>query len=351
MSTDGTPEMTSTFGNGVLFLDIDPGHPEFSAPGVISLAHVRTPILGSPFTNLILPGAVENSMLRMHYLGANTPQEAPAHYQKSVRDLLSLYGNYENLPLVINTSGYNTGSGISILLSAMRDMPLTDIVQIGAMRNDGVYELSQSSPMGQQRSLTQVPSQSHGAPLKSGVELREMQQQSYLHSLAVVNGRLVWDPLPTQTLREILSPAAEMVSEVFMVVVVGQELAPEHIVTALNESVVAFVSIKPGSPLHGLSNQGEKCNDEFGQEMRIARTPNGDLPYLVHGNKTANPLDPETTECIGLATITTAETPSKKLAIRSPVSLAHINAEIGKGYRVALVLARQHGLWSALRVS
>ena len=348
VSTDGTPEMMRAYGNGVLFLDIDPGQPEFTAPGIISLAYVRAPILGPSFTNLIVPGAMENVMLRMHYLGANTPLEAPSHYQTCVRDLLSLYRNYQDFPLVINTSGYNTGSGKAILLSAVKDMPLTDIIQIGAMRNDGVCDLSQASPGGQQRSLTQLPSQPHGAPLRSGVDLRQMQLQSYLHTLDVFNGSLVWDQLPVQTLRKILPPAAEVFSEVFMVVIVGQELAPEYIVTALNQSVAALVAIKPGSPLYSLSDKGENSVGDPGQEMRIAHTPDGQLPYLVQGNMTTNPLDPETTECIGLATVTAALAPTRKLRLRSPVSAAHLNAELRKGYRVALVLAPQHGLWSTL---
>lgn len=103
VSLDGASYTSRFFPSGVILLDIDPGQPEVAAPGIVYLAHLRTPLFGPPFTSLIVPGMTKNKMLRMHYLGAFAPRDAPSHYQNCVSDLLALYREYIGLPLVVNT--------------------------------------------------------------------------------------------------------------------------------------------------------------------------------------------------------------------------------------------------------
>jgi polynucleotide 5'-hydroxyl-kinase GRC3/NOL9 len=348
MDASGTIGATKAFPDGVILLDIDPGQPELAAPGTVYLAHIRAPLLGPSFTNLIVPGATENTMLRMHYLGANTPRESPSHYQRCVSDLLSLYRNYENIPLVINTCGWNSGSGKAVLLSAIRDVTLTNIVHIGDTRNTAVHDLMQSDVGGEQKALTQIPAQTTRTPLKSGRDLRQMQLQAYLHALGFANGRILWDQLPMAMCHHTLPAASDILSALFVVVVIGEDVAPEYILDVLDKSVAAVVVIKHDSPLHGISaGMGVKQND-LPDKVQIALTPDGQLPYLVHRDRMANALDPETTECIGLGLVTTVHSEKRQLLVKSPVLAAHIQAQIAEGCRIALVLARQQGLWSTV---
>ncbi|ERF74109.1 hypothetical protein EPUS_06378 [Endocarpon pusillum Z07020] len=334
MSIPGSTVPTKAFPDGVLFLDIDPGQPELSAPGIIYLAHVHVPLLGPSFTNLVIPDSTENIMLRMHYLGAYTPRESPSHYQDCVSDLLRLYRGYPNFPLIINTCGWNTGAGKHVLLSTVREIVLTDIIYIGDTRNATLQELMESDAGGEHKALTPLLAEANRTPLKSGKDFREMQLQAYLHALGVVNGRVLFDQIPLTTIRDGLPANAGVSYKLSMIVMLDQSVKPEYLVTAVDGSVAAIVVIKHGSPLYGLAAG--------------AHTPNGQVPYLVYGNKVANPLDPETTECIGLGYVTAPISEHRQLRIKSPVSAAHITSQAEKGYKIALVLAQQQGLWANL---
>lgn len=342
LNIHGTTVPTKAFPDGVLFLDIDPGQPELSAPGIIYLAHVHVPLLGPSFTNLVIPDSTGNIMLRMHYLGAYTPRESPSHYQDCVSDLLRLYRSYQNLPLIINTCGWNTASGNNVLLSAVREIILTDVIYIGDTRNATLQELMGSDAGGEHKALTPLPAEANRTPLKSGKDLREMQLQAYLHASGVINGRVLFDQIPLTTIRDGLPANAGVSYKLSMIVMLDQNVVPEYLVTAVDGSVAAIVVIKHGSPLYGLSA------GEGSTQATITHTPNGQVPYLVYGNKAANPLDPETTECIGLGYVTAPISEHRQLRIKSPVSAAHITSQAEKGYKIALVLAQQQGLWANL---
>jgi polynucleotide 5'-hydroxyl-kinase GRC3/NOL9 len=348
MKVRASSEVMKVFPDGVILLDIDPGQPELAAPGIIYLAHVRAPLLGPPFANLIVPDTTENAMLRMHYIGDCTPRESPSHYQKCVADLLSLYSHYESLPLIINTCGWNTGSGKTILHSAVRGMNLTDIIHIGESRDAYLHDLMQPDVGGEQKVLTQIPSQPNKTPLKSGKDFREMQLQSYLHASGVVKSRVMWDPLPATLSHDALPADSGVFNETFMIVMLDHEVKPEYILDALDESVAAIVAIKHDSPLHGVTAGIGEVENEHYTTMRIAHTLDSQLPYLVYGSDAVNPLDPATTECMGLALVTAVFPEKRKVRIKSPVSAAHVRAKVAKGCGIALVLARQQGLWSTM---
>ena len=348
INVNGTTVPTKAFPDGVLFLDIDPGQPELSAPGIIYLAHVHVPLLGPSFTNLVIPDSTENVMLRMHYLGAYTPRESPSHYQDCVSDLLQLYHGYRNLPLIINTCTWNTGSGKNVLLSALREIILTDIIYIGNTHNATVQELMESDAGGEHKALTPLSAEENRTPLKSGKDFREMQLQAYLHASGVVNGRVLFDQIPLPTIRDGLPANAGVSYKLSMIVMLDQSVVPEYLVTAVDGSVAAIVVIKHDSPLYGLSAGERSTQASMQGETHIMHTPNGQVPCLVYGNKAANPLDPETTECIGLGYVTAPISEHRQLRIKSPVSAAHITSQVEKGYKIALVLAQQQGLWATL---
>lgn len=336
------------FPHGVIFLDIDPGQPELAAPGIIYLAHVRAPLLGPSFANLAIPDMTTNVMLRMHYIGAYTPGESPSHYENCVADLLSLYRDYRSTPLIINTCGWNNGSGQTIISSALRGTVLTDIVDIREARNAPSHELIESDALGWQKVVSQIPSQPNRTPLKSGKDLREMQLQAYLHASGLFNGRILWDPLPVTMLRDRLPAGLDISNEIFMIVMLGHDLVPDYLADALEGSVVAIVLIKHDSSLYSVTTETEGTAYSNHRQMYIGQSSDGQLPYLVYDVKAGNPLDAGTTECLGLGLVSTVLSEKRQLNIKSPVSAAHIRVQVAKGYKVALVLARQQGLWPTL---
>ena len=348
MNVNAAAGVVKAFPDGVILLDIDPGQPELAAPGSIYIAHLRAPLLGPPFANMVLPESPENVVLRMHYIGAYTPRESPSHYQRCVSDLLSLHRDYATVPLIINTCGWNTGSGKSLLLSAVQSVSLTDIIHVGDTQNAPFHDLMQPGVGEEQINLSQIPSQPNRTPLKSSRDLRDMQLQVYMHASGIFSGRILWDQLPVTISRGSLPGALDISKELFMIVVLGQDIVPEYISEALNGSVTAIVVIKHDSPLHGLLDGLGERRTNVHAGMRVAYTADSQLPYLEYRNMAGNPLDPETTECIGLGLVTVVPPEDKQLCIKSPVSAAHIKAEIAKGYRIAFVLAQQQGLWSTL---
>jgi polynucleotide 5'-hydroxyl-kinase GRC3/NOL9 len=336
------------FPDGVIFLDIDPGQPELAAPSIIYLAHMRAPLFGPAFANLIIPGLTNNVMLRMHYLGAHTPRECPSHYQSCVSDLLSLYCDYGNLPLVVNTCGWITGSGKAALLSAVQGMALTDLIHIGDTRNAALQEIMKSNDGGDDKVLTRIQSQQHRIAPRSARDLREMQLQVYLHASSVVQGRVLCDLLPLTTLQDSLPTKSGASIGLSMIVMLDQDVRPEYLIEAVDGAVAAIVAIKQDSPLYGVSTEITRIQTSFHAGMHILSTPNGQVPHLVYGAKAANPLDPQTTECIGLGYVALVESQGRQLRVRSPVSAAQIEAEVARGYKIALVVAQQQGLWASL---
>lgn len=341
--------LTKAFPNGIIFLDIDPGQPELAAPGIIYLAHVGVPLLGPSFTNLLIPDTKENVMLRMHYIAAYTPRESPSHYQNCVSDLLSLYRNhYESFPLIINSCGWDTGSGKAILSSALQGIDLTDYMHFGVIGNELENHFMQPHVEGEKKAIYPLPSQPNKTPLKSGRDCRKMQLQAYLHASGVVNGRVLWDPFPITMLRDIMSTDLSMSEEVSMIIMLDKAVVAAHIADALPGSVAAIVVIKHDSPLHGLVAANGETQDSLQDGMQIALSPDSQIPYLDYGDKVANPLDPKSTECLGLGVVTAVLAEERQLRIKSPVSASHIQIQLALGRRIALVLARQQGVWTTM---
>src|SRR6201999_1736614 len=53
-------------GGNILYLDLDPGQPEFSPSGQISLVEVAAPMLGPPFTHPAWSRAKDFRVVRSH---------------------------------------------------------------------------------------------------------------------------------------------------------------------------------------------------------------------------------------------------------------------------------------------
>ncbi|KAK9455349.1 hypothetical protein V1511DRAFT_517110 [Dipodascopsis uninucleata] len=99
--------------NHVVYLDIDPGQPEFGQPGNISVRLVDRFILGPPFSH-----AINDEHTFSLSFGHVTPRDEPDEYLKCVFSLISHYEkNFksQNYPLVVNTVGWTKGQGVDIL--------------------------------------------------------------------------------------------------------------------------------------------------------------------------------------------------------------------------------------------
>lgn len=110
----------------VIYLDCDPGQTEFSPPGTVSLSKVTLPLLGPPFTHVQAPE-------KTYFLGDVTPAAYPDSYSKAILSLVEFKDqHYANIPLVVNTMGWVSGIGLSLLVDVIRWVVPTDLVQLVA---------------------------------------------------------------------------------------------------------------------------------------------------------------------------------------------------------------------------
>lgn len=227
-------------------------------------------------------------------------------------------------------------------------MNLTDVICVGDARNMPLDQLLQSDNGGSYRFLTKLPSPPEQPPLMEGRCLRAMQLQAYLHVSKVVSDRVSWGRFPLKVMRGYPLAEAGLTAENFMVVLLNQDVKAEYVVDALSDSVAAIVIIKRDSPLHGLSTGTRQRRARAQTGMHIEHTPDGHLPYLVFEEQGSYPLDPKTTECIGLGLVTVEPGEQGQLRIKSPVSAEHIKEELERGYHIALVLSQQLGTFATL---
>ncbi|KMU90302.1 GRC3 [Coccidioides immitis H538.4] len=118
--------------DGVAYIDLDPGQPEFSPPGEVYLAHLRRPVLGPSFSHPVLVSPYDGSIVKSHHIGATSPKDDPNHYVLCVMDLLNRYRvllqSYPQCPAVINYPGWIFGQGLEIATWFIRSLDLSDVV-------------------------------------------------------------------------------------------------------------------------------------------------------------------------------------------------------------------------------
>lgn len=113
----------------VAVLDLDPGQTEFTPPGTLALKTIQsTPLLGPPFTHQSMVDGLE-------YLGFLTPTEDPKLYLSSCKRLFAKFlasGHSAGIPLIVNTMGWTTGLGLSLLQSLLHMAPVSHLVAFSA---------------------------------------------------------------------------------------------------------------------------------------------------------------------------------------------------------------------------
>lgn len=109
-----------------VFIDLDIGQPELFVPQTISATLVTGPILGPgylkniPPTKAILFGGINVLPNPIKYL----------HCVLALHQFCTSHDEFEGVPWIINTMGYNRGVGIELMACILRIFQPTDVVQI-----------------------------------------------------------------------------------------------------------------------------------------------------------------------------------------------------------------------------
>ncbi|KAI9707278.1 MAG: Polynucleotide 5'-hydroxyl-kinase grc3 [Candelina mexicana] len=349
--------------DGVALMDLDPGQPEYSAPGQLSLIHLRTPTFGPPYTHPILPSTNDNRLVRAHNIAAISPKDDPRHYTACALDLLTHYQElhlkHPSCTLVINCSGWIFGPGLEVTIELIQKLAVTDTVY---MSREGLLEIVDSLKEATQGiAFHMLPSQPSQCVSRTSAESRSMQALSYFHCSSSRSSNLSWCSTPISSMRPWKVRYTGQRPGIHGIMVYGERQPPDLLSTIMDGSLVAIVVIDKNSDIFGCDepspgqygetpicsdaedavesytngyhtpaigtgldisdvdlNHGTLSRPPYGQPF-IMHTAAENLPYLTSTNGVTTPLDPTKSHTIGLALIRGIDVRKEELHVLTPV--------------------------------
>ena len=322
--------------SSVAVLDTDPGQPEYSPPGVISLNKITTPNLSPSFCHH--PGIdLVSTQLRAHAIASVTPGLAPEHYVSCVHDLYLQYQKSmgSRCPLVINTPGWVQGTGLDILTELIK---LTRPTEVIYMSLDGPEETVQAlKAVCRGSQLATLPSQSSEYTSRTSLHLRTMQTMSYFHYNWTRNSRADWDSVPLTEKRPWKVSYFGKHAGIMGIFCYENQVPPSLLGESINGMILALVKVEDLLAFRGLFDQQSTERNDIsvsgsggdGDEEEeaapaapnatedvIVRTPES-LPLIP--NHEGITLDPRHSSTLGLVLVRGIDAERKELQILTPI--------------------------------
>ncbi|KAK0078908.1 hypothetical protein PV325_001975 [Microctonus aethiopoides] len=122
--------------DNVIVLDLDPGQSEFTPPGCISLNIIKRPLLGPNFTHLQKP-------YHQIYIGSTDVVRSLSMYINGLKKLVKILNTYlstKQMPVIVNTIGFVRGVGWDIIISIIKSIQPTDVIQIVSERTKNNFD-------------------------------------------------------------------------------------------------------------------------------------------------------------------------------------------------------------------
>ncbi|KAL8846046.1 MAG: hypothetical protein Q9221_008842 [Calogaya cf. arnoldii] len=293
----------------IALLDIDPGQPEFSPPGEISLVQISSYHFAPPFCH---PSASTQglALIRSHHIGATSPQDDPQHYLQCV---LELFKHYKQLlvhkpscPLIVNTAGWIQGKGLEILFDLIHQLDLTDVIYTSTTGPSEAVDAITQATTARSIRLHLLASQPVEAVPRSTADLRMMQTLSYFHLDEPEMGHLRWDPTPIEEMVTERIHYAGPEQSIYAVQLLGPELDPEFLIQVLEGCIVGIVVVENDAAL------------PFGLFPSLPRTPE-QIPYIPPTAQITPPLSPFDSHSLGQGLIRSIDTTSHTFHLITPI--------------------------------
>lgn len=314
----------------VAVLDLDPGQPEYSAAGAISLVYLSKPNLSPSFCQ---PYQVSGkTVLRSHAIASVTPALDPEHYLECVMDLFSCYRNQRGakVPLIINTPGWIQGTGLDILMGLIENIHPSEVVYMSrdgpGETVDGLQAACQGIPM------STLPSQESEYTSRTALHFRTMQSMSYFHAKmpSVQHDQPGWDPRPLTAIPPWRVRFKGPNRGVFGLLCYDYQPPPNLLVEAINGMVVGLVVIENAAAwrdlltdmsvdtnskmeLHGKTSNSDPISHEA---AAFPQTPEG-ITFIP--NPSGRTLDPRHSRMVGLGLIRGVDVGRGDLHILTPL--------------------------------
>ncbi|KAI1909147.1 Polynucleotide 5'-hydroxyl-kinase grc3 [Ophidiomyces ophidiicola] len=366
--------------DGVAYLDLDPGQPEFSPPGQVYLAHIRRPILGPSFSHPNLLSENDGTIMRAHHIGATSPKDDPEHFEQCVMDLLHRYEihlqTYPRCPLVINYPGWIFGRGLEVAISLVQSLGLSDLVYMSVQGPEEVIEPLQAAAAEVYVPVTTLPSQPTEYATRSSHQLRAMQMLSYFHMQPNPKDLPIWSDLPISQHRSFNVSYSGEHQGIHGIMVAGFYHDPTHLPNLLEGSIVGVVALESLDSLSSLGHSGHPghvtvatantteapdgtlsesaanhCRPD--QDLAMSNTdppaassssdqpknptPHDNLPYLFVGNGTCILPNPSSSYCLGLALVRSIDTQSQTIQLTTPIAPRALRNVLETGHHIVLV--------------
>lgn len=344
----------------VAFLDLDPGQPEFSPPGELSLLKLKAFNLGPPFTHPTTYG--DKDLIRAHHFGYLSPKDDPHHYYQCAQDLYSHYRQMGICPLIVNCSGWVQGSGLELLTDLVNGLNLTDVIYMSTTGPEEVVSALEEATTRRDIPLHQLTSQVSDFPTRTAADLRMMSTMSYFHIDGFEIGDIRWNASPLTTIAPVVVHYAGPSQAILAVMVVGDEQSPEFYSSLLEGCIVGIAVVEQGSAhsvgsnedfdsdiiaveAEDISIQGddlqrlEQKEEQYFEPGTILRSSDG-IPYICAKDHSVRPLPPASSHSLGQAIVRGIDTVNKTFHLLTPIPSERFQAAHRQNQKIMLVRAR-----------
>ncbi|ORY84446.1 hypothetical protein BCR37DRAFT_378475 [Protomyces lactucae-debilis] len=296
-------------GYPVLYIDLDPGQPQFSPPGIMSAYLLMTPAHFMLSTGPIWKRPPQH--LRSHWIGETSAKEDPSHYFECALDLIRIVERYPQAVVTINTPGWVKGTGLELLSSiiAASLQALSD-TRIHVLHL-GHSDLQRHLPEGVSNEAMPAPLPTDAVTM-SAADARTLNLLTYFHRSG--DG---WQTGPLAGTHTWVTSYDSDEAGIHGIAILRESLQPLDLIAAINGTVMALVEVDK-SLLHG----------------PLPRTQHG-LAYLENDGA---PIPPASSNCIALAIVAGLDLAQRKIHLISPITAAQLDKYSRKDAQRALLL-------------
>ncbi|CCA67460.1 hypothetical protein PIIN_01290 [Serendipita indica DSM 11827] len=298
----------------VAYLDCDVGQTEFTPEGMVSLHLLTQPVFGPPFSHPRDP-------LRAHFVGSTSPRSSPDHFLECIIALLDAYRldvrysllsedegeSLDQIPLVINTFGWNKGIGAELISRIETSAELTHVFAFDSSTSDPIWQQEEAEPLLNVQYVTLQPVKPiRTQHYQNQADKRALMMMSYFHHSKIITAtgsfeRDTWNTdLPLCAMPPWEVKWSEAIDAIILVGSGSESVELLEILRVLNGAIVAMV--------------------ESSRSQASESSTTGTVAY-VQGRP---PPSPQHSHCVGYALIRGVRASSGTLHILTPVPIERL---------------------------